>query len=200
MPPKLFISYSWSSPEYEKDVMRIATELRESGIDVILDKWELREGHEATAFMEKMVADKEIKKVAMFCDSAYKDKADGRRGGVGTETQIISAEVYKAQDQNKFVAVVMERDSNGKACVPVYYSSRIYIDLSDPSTYAKEFERLLRWVYDRPVDVKPEIGKTPAFLTDSSDAIRLATAVVARRALDAIRNARETSLPATREY
>lgn len=200
MPPKLFISYSWSTPDYEQDILRIATELRDSGIDVILDKWDLKEGHEATAFMEKMVADEHIKKVAIFCDKTYKDKADGRKGGVGTETQIISSEVYKAQDQSKFVAVVMERDEDGKACLPVYYSSRIYIDLSDPATYATQFERLLRWVYDKPLDVKPEIGKTPAFLTDTVSSVRLATAVLARRAQDSIRNGRDNALPATREY
>ncbi|NTC86292.1 SEFIR domain-containing protein [Agrobacterium tumefaciens] len=200
MPPKLFISYSWSTPDYEQDILRIATEMRDAGIDVILDKWDLKEGHEATAFMEKMVADEHIKKVAIFCDKTYKDKADGRKGGVGTETQIISSEVYKAQDQNKFVAVVMERDDNGKACLPVYYSSRIYIDLSDPAIYATQFERLLRWVYDKPLDAKPEIGKTPAFLTEASPSVRLATAVLARRAQDSIRNGRDNALPATREY
>ncbi|WP_454700897.1 TIR domain-containing protein [Agrobacterium burrii] len=200
MPPKLFISYSWSTPDYEQDILRIATELRDAGIDVILDKWDLREGHEATAFMEKMVADAHIEKVAIFCDKTYKDKADGRKGGVGTETQIISSEVYKAQDQNKFVAVVMERDDDGKACLPVYYSSRIYIDLSDPATYATQFERLLRWVYDKPLDVKPEIGKTPVFLMESTLSVRLATAVLARRAQDSIRNGRDNALPATREY
>ncbi|OCJ67351.1 hypothetical protein A6U97_00970 [Agrobacterium tumefaciens] len=200
MPPKLFISYSWSNPDYEQDILRIATELRDAGIDVILDKWDLREGHEATAFMEKMVADEHIKKVAIFCDKTYKDKANGRKGGVGTETQIISSEVYKTQDQNKFVAVVMERDEDGKACLPAYYSSRIYIDLSDPAIYATQFERLLRWVYDKPLDPKPEIGKTPAFLTDTGTSVRLATAVLARRAQDSIRNGRDNALPATREY
>jgi hypothetical protein len=58
--PKLFISYSWSNPEHEQFVLDIATELVESGIDVILDKWDLKEGHDSYAFMEKMVADPEM--------------------------------------------------------------------------------------------------------------------------------------------
>ena len=38
--PKLFISYSWSSPEYIEEVLRLETVLRlENGVDVILDKW-----------------------------------------------------------------------------------------------------------------------------------------------------------------
>lgn len=200
MPPKLFISYSWSSPEYEQNILQIATELRDAGIDVILDKWDLREGQEAHAFMEQMVRDQDIKKVAIFCDKTYRDKANERKGGVGTETQIITTEVYKSQDQNKFVAVVMERDEYGKACVPIYYTSRIYIDLSDPTTYATEFERLLRWAYDKPLYQKPDLGKTPAFLSETATSIRLATTVQARRAQDSIRNGRDNALPATREY
>ena len=64
MGPRLFVSYSWTSRDHEAWVLRFATELRESGIDVILDKWDLREGHDAHAFMEKMVTDPEIKKVS----------------------------------------------------------------------------------------------------------------------------------------
>lgn len=68
----------------------------------------LKEGHDAHAFMEKMVTDPDITKVAMICDRLYAEKADGRSGGVGTETQILSAEIYAKQDQTKFVAVLPE--------------------------------------------------------------------------------------------
>jgi TIR domain len=61
-PPCLFISYSWSSQDHEIWVVNLATQLRESGIDVILDKWELKEGHDSVAFMEKMVTDPTIQK------------------------------------------------------------------------------------------------------------------------------------------
>jgi len=85
--------------------------------------------------MEKMVTDPEIKKVVLICDEKYAAKADGRMGGVGTETQIISREVYENQAQEKFVAVVREKDESGKAYLPTYYKSRIYIDLSEEDRY-----------------------------------------------------------------
>ncbi|MEZ5718033.1 MAG: toll/interleukin-1 receptor domain-containing protein [Burkholderiaceae bacterium] len=55
--PRLFISYSWSNPRLGNWVVDLANELVASGIDVVLDKWDLREGHDAIAFMEKMVTD-----------------------------------------------------------------------------------------------------------------------------------------------
>jgi len=158
--PKMFISYSWSSPGHEQWVVNLATELRESGIDVILDKWDLKEGHDAHAFMEKMVADLGIKKVAIVCDRIYVEKANSRSGGVGTETQIISPEIYEKQDQNKFVAIVSEQDDQGKPSLPIYYKSRIYIDLSDNDLYAKNFEQLLRWAYDKPLHISQKLARS----------------------------------------
>ncbi|KLJ00826.1 TIR domain-containing protein [Luteimonas sp. FCS-9] len=198
-PPRLFMSYSWSSQDHELWVIDLATRLRESGIDVILDKWELKEGHDSIAFMEKMVTDPTIKKVAVISDRKYAEKADGRVSGVGTETQIISREVYEKQDQNKFVAVLPERDYEGKPFLPTYYKGRIYIDLSAPDNYAAEFERLVRWVFDKPMHVKPEIGKAPAFLQEEP-AKSLGTSVSSRRCLDALKNGRPFVEGAVDEY
>lgn len=196
---KLFVSYSWSSPEHEQWVLRLATELRDSEVDVVLDKWDLKVGHDAYAFMEKMVTDPTISKVIIVCDRKYVEKADGRSGGVGTETQIISKEVYDKTDQNKFVAIVSERDEKGKPYLPTYYRSRIYVDLSDDDLYAKNFEQLLRWIYDKPLYIKPELGKKPSFLSDS-DTVSLGTSAKFKRALDAIRSNKDYAGGALNEY
>ncbi|WP_290433658.1 SEFIR domain-containing protein [Aeromonas caviae] len=197
--PKLFISYSWTDTEHEQRVIELATELRESGIDVILDKWDLKEGHDSVAFMEKMVNDPEIKKVAIICDATYAAKANERAGGVGTETQIISREVYENQAQEKFVAVVCEKDDNGKAYLPTYYKSRIYIDLSEADRYADNFERLLRWVFDKPLYIKPEIGGMPAFLVEGEH-VSLGTTAISKRCIDAIKNNKAYALGSLDEY
>jgi len=197
--PKLFISYSWSSAQHEQWVLQLGTELRESSVDVILDKWNLKEGNDANAFMEKMVADPDIKKVVLVCDKKYAEKADRRSGGVGTEAQIISPEIYSKQDQSKFVAVIAEKDENGKPYLPIYYKSRIYIDLSDNEQYAKNFEQLLRWVFDKPMYVKPELGLKPAFL-EGAGSISLGTSSRLARVIDGIRNNRPYTKGALQEY
>jgi len=185
--PKLFVSYSWSSPEYTEEVLRLATVLRsENGVEVILDKWHLKEGDDSYAFMERMVTDPEIQKVVLLCDTIYAEKADTRRGGVGAEAQIVSSELYSKTEQNKFVAVIMERTDEGKFPVPTYYRGRIHIDLSDPTTYATEFDRLLRWVYDKPLHVEPPLGQPPTFLSDEDRPIKLGTSSRYRRAVDTI--------------
>ena len=197
--PKLFISYSWSSTEHEEWVMRLSTELRESGVDVKLDKWDLKEGNDANVFMEKMVTDDEINKVILVIDDEYTSKANKRAGGVGTEAQIISAEVYESADQNKFVAVIAHKDDEGNANLPAFYKSRIYIDLSDHDSYGKNFEQLLRWIYDKPLNIKPELGKKPTFLDEETD-VSLGTFSAAHRFIEAIKNSRPHALGALKEY
>ncbi len=196
--PKAFISYSWTSPQHAEWVISLATQLRENGVDIILDKWDLKEGHDAVAFMERMVTDPEIKKVVVVLDHGYVEKADSRKGGVGTETQIISAEVYKKIDQNKFVAVIVEKDAEGKPYLPTYYKSRIYIDLSNPDSYANNFDQLLRWVFDKPLYIKPELGKPPEFLKDN--AITLGTQSRSRRVIDLLRSSAQGAHGALDDY
>jgi hypothetical protein len=199
MNPKTFISYSWTSPEHEAWVLRLATELREVGVDVILDKWDLKEGHDAIVFMEQMVTNPDIKKVILVCDRKYTEKTDGRAGGVGTEAQIISPAVYSKSDQDKFVAVTTEIGADGKPFLPTYYKGRIYIDLSGDVVYRQNFEQLVRWTYDKPVHVKPALGKAPLFLSETEGS-GLANAALQRRAIDAVKNAKPFAAGAISEY
>lgn len=197
--PKLFISYSWTNQDHERWVINLSTELVENGVDVILDKWHLKEGQDAYAFMEKMVTDPDIKKVAVICDQVYAQKADHRKGGVGTETQIISPELYSKSEQGKFVAILSEKNENGNPYLPTYYKPRIYIDLSSDELYASNFEQLLRWIYDKPLYIKPPLGKPPPSLFEENP-ISLQTTTLHRRALDLIRSNKEHAGGALGEY
>lgn len=196
--PKAFVSYSWSSEEHQQWVLDLATQLRENGVDVTIDKWDLKEGHDAIQFMERMVTDPKINKVIMVLDRRYAEKADDRKGGVGTETQIISPEIYAKADQNKFVGVASEIGEDGKPFRPTFYKSRIYIDLSNSDIYAANFEQLLRWIYDKPAHPKPPLGTQPKFLNDN--AIQLPTRSRAIRAIDLLKSGSPLGSAAVEEY
>lgn len=197
--PKLFISYSWSNPNHERWVLELAEQLVSSGVDVVLDKWDLKEGHDAVVFMEQMVNHPEIGKVAIVADQTYANRANERVGGVGTETQIISKEIYEQQKQDKFVVVVAEKDEDGKPYLPTYYKSRVYIDLSEPDNYAEGFEQLLRWIFDKPMYKKPKIGSPPSFLDDSTGSPLVPT-LLEKRVLDGLRENKPYGPGALDEY
>ena len=199
MPPRAFMSYSWTSAEHAQWVVELANELVESGIDVVLDKWDLREGQDKYHFMEKMVRDATITKVIIVADCEYARKANERVGGVGTESQVISKEIYESVEQQKFAAVVKEYDANGQACLPTFFTSRIYIDMSDELKRRDNFEQLVRWLFDKPQFQKPALGKPPEYITAPSSA-SLGTASRARHAVSALRSGASSANGALRDY
>jgi len=196
--PRVFISYSWTTPQHEVWVEDLAKSLVQDGIDVILDKWVLKEGHDKYEYMESMVTDPSVNKVLMICDRAYKEKADSREGGVGTETQIISPELYAKTAQSKFVALIAEVDENGMPFLPVFYKTRIYIDLSRDADYTTGYDRLIRWAHDKPLHEKPPLGKMPEYLNNSRNLINSSASY--RRTVDAIRNAMPNRFGLISEY
>ena len=97
MKPRAFVSYSWSSPGHQARIRLWAEQLVNDGVDIVLDVWDLKEGDDKYAFMEKMVTDESVTHVLVFSDSEYAAKADARKAGVGTESQIISPESSNSQ-------------------------------------------------------------------------------------------------------
>ena len=162
--PKVFISYAWGSQDYQTKVLSFATKLVGDGIDVVLDKWELTEGNDTYAFMEKCVTDPSITNVLILLDPLYEKKANERAGGVGTETQIISPEIYQKVMQDKFLPVIIERDNKGKVCKPAYLQGALHFDLTDPDTYDDEYQRLVKKLYGVDVYKKPELGNKPEWV------------------------------------
>jgi hypothetical protein len=166
--PKVFISYSWSSLEHKLLVKTWAEQLIADGIEVILDVYDLKEGHDKYAFMEKMVTDPSVTHVLVICDQQYSEKANGKKGGVGTESQIISPEVYNKVAQSKFIPIVCQFDAQGEPFLPVFFKSRIWIDFSTPEAANKNWEQLVRVIYGKPEHEKPKIGKPPLYVTNST--------------------------------
>jgi hypothetical protein len=122
--PKIFISYSWTSPGHQERVRQWAERLVQDGIDVVLDVYDMKEGHDKYSFMERMVTDPYVTHVLVVCDKAYSQKADAKKAGVGTESQIISREVYEKVEQSKFIPVVCEFSDDLEPFLPTFFKSR----------------------------------------------------------------------------
>ena len=114
--------------------------------------------------MEGMVTDQSIKKVLIVCDRSYVERADSRAGGVGIEAQIISPKIYESTSQEKFAAILLELDDDGRPILPTFLASRIYFDYTTDEARAQNYEEVVRWVFDKPVNVRPPIGKPPRYL------------------------------------
>tara|TARA_R110002072_G_scaffold87743_1_gene197754 strand:- start:94 stop:1530 length:1437 start_codon:yes stop_codon:yes gene_type:complete len=166
--PKVFISYSWTDQQHQELVKYWADRLVADGIEVILDIYELKEGDDKNVFMESMVTDPSVTHVLVICDSQYAEKANARTAGVGTESQIISGEVYKKVKQSKFIPIVCDFGEDGEPVLPVFMESRMWINFSSSEAENENWEQLIRLLYGKPQHVKPKKGKAPAYITSDT--------------------------------
>ncbi|WP_310605310.1 toll/interleukin-1 receptor domain-containing protein [Anaerosporobacter sp.] len=161
MEKKIFISYAWTNEEYQGRIIELATRLRNDGIDVILDKWDLHIGADRFVFMEESI--EKADKVLIMCNKEYKEKADKRFGGAGQETMIIAQEIYEKTTPEKFIPMIMERSLLGNEYVPKYLKSLIYIDFTSRDLNF-EYKKLIHVICGKTYDMKPRLGKLPDYI------------------------------------
>ena len=157
--PSVFISYSWDSDEHRAWVLSLANRLAKNYIYVYLDRYDLTAGKDMTHFMENAVS--KSKHVLIILTPNYKLKAEKRKGGVGYETSIITAQIFKDNLSDKFIPIL--KDGTIETSVPVFLSTKINIDMTKESDFKKSFEQLLRTIHHEPLITRPQLGKKPNF-------------------------------------
>ena len=95
--------------------------------------------------------------------------------------------------------MVTELAEDGRPHLPTYMKGRIYIDMSNAANRYEKFEQLIRWIFDRPLYQKPQVGKPPSYVVEP-DGLQLGTTARFRAAVDAIREDRRASVAAIRDY
>lgn len=89
--------------------------------------------------MENSVRDS--KYVLIVCTADYRKKSDERRGGVGYEDNIITAELYyHTENQRKFIPVLAKGSWNSVASS--WMRGKKYADLSSKENYEKNYLKL----------------------------------------------------------
>ena len=165
--PTVFISYARTNAQHIERIVNFANKLRDHGIDAKLDEWDLKVGNDLYHFMEEKIKS-EAEFVLLILNNEFVEKANKREGGVGTEVQLISKEVYDDVKQEKVLPIVWEHDDEGNPYLPRFLESRYYIDLSSEEKMGENYELLLRTLYNKPKNPKAELGEMPKWLDDTN--------------------------------
>jgi SEFIR domain len=150
---RVFISHTSGTEEAVEWVKQLALFLIDQGVQARLDRFHLRRGMDLPQWMcnELSLADK----VIIVCDETYKQKADGRLGGVGWETMVIQGDVANLPpDSTKYQVIVRAEDlSKG---LPIYLKTK-YAFHARPSDLSQSFrQELVRELLDMPLDERLE--------------------------------------------
>lgn len=163
---RAFISYAWVNEEHNSWVLKLATDLRRHGVDVILDQWDARLGNDLAFFMEQGLTSSHF--VLCVCSDKYNEKANDGIGGAGYEKRIIASEMISA-DNRQFVIPII-KDNNKEAKVPIFLSGLKYVDF-DSRDYFDCYKELIERIYDEDLKKKPALGVSPFSFTSISDQI-----------------------------
>lgn len=155
--PRIFISYTHDTPDHKAWVLKLSTDLRTYGIDVILDHWDLSLGQDIAAFMEKGIRDSD--RVVVVCSENYVRKTEAGQGGAGYERLIVTAEVVSTISTKKFIPVI--RNNHLEIKVPRYLGPRLYADFNSDESYNSSLEQLAREILNLPSSTKPPLGQAP---------------------------------------
>lgn len=163
---KAFISYAWDNEEHKKWVLKLASNLRQHGVDAILDQWDARLGNDLPFFMEQGLTTSHF--VICICSDKYVEKANGGIGGAGYEKRILASELMRGNDR-QFILPIIKGNSN--SCkLPTFLSGIRYVDF-DSGDYFDCYQELLERIYDEDVKKKPPLGSNPFVSTEISDRI-----------------------------
>ena len=152
--PRAFVSYSWDNESHKAWVATLATDLRRDGIDTILDQWHAVPGDQLTAFMEREIRENDY--VLITCTPNYRLKSDERRGGVGYEGDIMTAEVLTQGNHRKFIPILARGSWDESA--PSWLKGKYHVDLSTPDKYKKHYPDLTSTMLGTR-SVTPPLGK-----------------------------------------
>lgn len=155
---KVFISYAWESKDNIEWVLRLASQLKSDGIDVKIDKWELVAGDQVPQFMETSVSQSDF--VICVCTPGFKKRFDNREGGVGYESNVITAEVLNNNNDRKFIPILKSGKSTDS--LPIWASGKFYIDFTTANKIANSsaYKELLNTILKN-YDTGPQKGEGP---------------------------------------
>ena len=172
--PSVFISYSWDSDEHKKKVKELANKLLNSGIEAIIDQYDLQPGDRLPHFMEKI---SRVDKVLIICTPTYKIKADNRKGGVGYEGNIISSELLTSQNERKFIPLIFE--GNIENSLPIFLAGKLYIDFTDLTQNDDNYDDLVTTIYGE--------RKKPPVIKRTSESIKKPSHLIADNTSDEVK-------------
>lgn len=152
--PKVFISYSWDSPEHKKWVSQLAELLRTNGVDAILDQWDMAPGDSLPEFVERTISSVDF--VLVIVTPRFNQESD-TTGGVGSERALISGNVLSGISR-KIIPIVRKREAIKS--MPSELRGKLYLDFSDDAKFDESFRDLLRALLSTR-ETPPQLGRPP---------------------------------------
>lgn len=143
-PLKVFISYKWEETAHNEWVENLARDLRRSGIEAILDRWEVKLGDSFTDYMTSKIGTADVVLFIITTRSVAAVEAPAAEGGaLKFEMQMATAR-RTAGEKVRLIGIYREGPR-----APAHLRDHRYADFRDDSRYAENFKELLDDLFER---------------------------------------------------
>lgn len=153
-PPKVFISHA--SEDKSSFVVEFARRLRENGVDVWLDQWEMKPGDNLVdKIFEEGLKDAHAVIVVLSKSSVQKP---------WVRAELNASVVNRISREMRLIPVVIDDCE-----VPECLRATVWQRVNDVNNYGESLQRILAAIFD--VSDKPTLGKTPALFGGAAPSI-----------------------------
>lgn len=136
-PLKAFISYKWESQEVADWVKKFAKDLRQNGVEALLDEFEVPIGGSFTQYMGTNIPSADVFLFVVTPRSVESIESTGAEGGM-VKFEVEMARAHEsAGSKQRFVPVLLKGEA------PNHLGGVRYIDFRDESAYESKFAALL---------------------------------------------------------
>lgn len=137
-PLKVFISYKWEDTAHNQWVKKLAQDLRNAGIEAILDKWEVRFGDSFTDYMTSKIGSADVVLFVITTNSVEAVESPKPHGGaVKFEMQMATARRTAGEDL-RLIGIYREGTKT-----PAHLRDHRYADFRDDAHYNEELQELI---------------------------------------------------------
>ena len=151
--PRCFISYAWGVDEHERWVIQLATDLRNIGIEVVLDRWVNAEpGASIARFISRISA---CEFIAVVGTPEYKLKYENKLSPAGNvvaaEFDLISSRLISTELNKKSVLPLLLAGEVSTS-FPELLHNRVYIDFRQDDHYFLQLSDMVIKMFGLPFD------------------------------------------------
>lgn len=158
----VFISYSWDSVDHKSWVAQLAERLRQAGLSVRFDQWDLRPGSDVTRYMEASVRESDF--VLLVCTPEFATRADARIGGVGYEQAVVTGEIFSGVAlPEKFIPCLRGDPSKS---IPTFLKTRVWVDFREDNRFTEALRELLFALLPEGEAVEPGLSTSSSSASD----------------------------------
>lgn len=145
-PPTCFISYAWGNDKHEQWVIRLARDLKNGGIDVVLDRWHNPPGASISKFVDRILKTDFILVVGT---PLLKEKYEhvSVDAVVAEELLLINTRVRGCAEYGETVIPILLEGSAEASFTP-FLRDVVYVDLRDKEYYFYHLFGLIARLYE----------------------------------------------------